>query len=155
MNQTELTQSYLQETKANQKNNFQLVWTVHPYTILTLKSEDDRLNVNIVNSFTADHFSRKVATIENILKNKNIFMFQLEHWMRLIVQSNWLYLVFLNRSKSHEDMFINYSFLNICDEFNNFSRPSRKKNSRIRTWKLIHLSQNERWFIFFLSFIII
>lgn len=33
-------------------------------------SEDDRLNVNIVNCYTAVHFSRKLANAENILKDK-------------------------------------------------------------------------------------
>lgn len=71
-------QSYLQETKDDQKNNFQLVWPVNPCTVLTLKSKDDRLNVNTVNCFADDHFSRKLAITENILEDKNMFMFRLE-----------------------------------------------------------------------------
>lgn len=126
MNQTGLLYSYVQETKDNQKNNFQSVWPVHPCTILSLKCEDDRQNVNTVNCSTADDFSQKLANTENTPEDKNMCMFHLEHWISLIVQSNWFYLVFLNRNKLTKNMFICYSFLYICDELNNFSRPSRK-----------------------------
>lgn len=61
MNQTELAQPGLQETKGK-RINFQLVWRAHPYTILTLKSEEDGLNIDML-SFTVDHFSRKSPSI--------------------------------------------------------------------------------------------
>jgi len=138
-------QSSLQETKDNQKNNFQSVWTVHTYTILTLRSEDDRLNVNIVNSFTADHFSRKLANIENILKDKNMFVFHLEHWISLIVQSNWLYLVCLNRGGSHQKNLHKSFFSEYLWWAQKFFKAVRKKfqsqelkiDSPIAKWKVI------------------
>lgn len=76
-NQTELMQPYLQEMKDNQKNNFQLVGPLHLYTVQTLEPEDSKLNVSIVNCFTAEHFRRKLPYTENTLKDRDVFVFHL------------------------------------------------------------------------------
>lgn len=59
------------------QNNFQSVGPVRLHAVETLKPEDGKLNVNIVNCFTDDLFSRKLVSTENILKDKRVFMFHL------------------------------------------------------------------------------